>query len=54
MILLCFETSLSLLTKISSIKLAIELNFLLSSDSVDSFYDKTFKWDSYSSWTWIF
>ena len=54
MILLCVETSLSLLTEISSIKLAIELNFLLFSDPIDYLGDKTFKWDSYSSWTWIF
>ena len=43
MILLCVETSLSLLTEISSIKLAVEFNFLLSSDPIDSFRDKTFK-----------
>ena len=43
MILLCVESSLRLLTKISLIGLVIELNFSLCSDSVDSFYDKTFK-----------
>ena len=49
MILLCVETSLSLLIEISSIKLAIELNFLISTDSTDSFCDKTFKQNSSSS-----
>ena len=48
MILICVETSVSLLTEISSIELAIELNFSFCSDSIDSFCDKTVKWDFYS------
>ena len=37
MILLYVETSLRLLTEISSIQLTIELNFSLCSDSIDLF-----------------
>ena len=43
MILFCVETSLSHFTEISSIELAIEPNFSLSSDSIDSFRDRTLK-----------
>ena len=43
MVLLCIKASLSHLTEISSIELTIESNFSLSSDSVDSFRDGTFK-----------
>ena len=50
MILICVEKSLSLLTKISSIELTIELSFLLCSDSID----RTFKWDFYSTWKRMF
>ena len=41
MILLCVETSLSHLTEIYSIELVIELNFSLSSNSIDFFHDRT-------------
>ena len=54
MILLCVETSLSLVTEIFSIELEIESNYSLWSDSIDSFHDKTFRWDFYSTWTLIF
>ena len=54
MILLCVETSLSHLTEISSVELVIGLNFSFFSDSIDSFCDRTVKWDFYSSWTWKF
>ena len=53
MILICIETSVSLLTEISSIELAIELNFSFCSDSIDSFCDKTVKWDLYSICTYF-
>ena len=43
MILLWVETSLSIVTEISSIELEIEFNFSLWSDSIDSFCDRTFK-----------
>ena len=53
MILLCVETSLSHLIETYSIELAIELNFSLNSGSINFLCDRTFKWDFYSSWTWI-
>ena len=52
--LIFVEKSLSLLTEICSIELPIELSFLLCSDSIDSFRDRTFKWDFYGTWTRMF